>query len=289
MSQDFLLGQLRLILVGVLAYASGRGWILADTYGVLMQISTPFGAVAGPWIWSIYCNIGKKLVHTNVVVLDPVITMEDKDKMRGTLITKDGPVTGVIKVVIVGFMLTIFLVAPSHAQAQKQIFQQIDAKVAAALAQIDAKAKAVTAPLTGTATSSTASNGLTNFFTKMQSALDQFNKGVESIEKTAIDKAIGDVNIALLDASNHNDQISLPCWQSNLALLQGLPIEWPTPPEQPIGIATGIQLQRDLLNSITGSQATSLKVACAALWGDQAAIVTQVGALLGVKIALGGL
>jgi len=60
-------------------------------------------------------------------------------------------------------------------------------------------------------------------------------------------------------------------------------------PPGDIGIALGMQIQRDLLNSITGNDASSLKVACAALWGDQLKIVANIGALLGIKIATGGL
>ena len=90
------------------------------------------------------------------------------------------------------------------------------------------------------------------------------------------------------DAAKHNDAIAKPCWDANLVLLKGLPSQWENPPTD-IGLALGIQIQRDLLNSITGNDATSLKVACAALWGDQLKIVANIGALLGIKIATGGL
>src|SRR5262249_19858311 len=61
------------------------------------------------------------------------------------------------------------------------------------------------------------------------------------------------------DAAKHNDTIAKPCWDANLALLKGLPSQWESPPPD-IGIALGIQIQRDLLNSITGNDASSLKV-----------------------------
>lgn len=123
----------------------------------------------------------------------------------------------------------------------------------------------------------------------IDAAVSDFNTGVQKITKDIVDKAIADVTAAQTDAQNHNDQISKPCWDANLALLKSLPSQWESPPPSPIGIALGIQIQRDLLNAITGNDAGSLKVACAALWGDQLKIVGNLGALLGVRIATGGL
>lgn len=119
-------------------------------------------------------------------------------------------------------------------------------------------------------------------------AVSSFSDNVQKIEKALVDKGIADLTAAITDATNHQDNISLPCWQANLKLLQSLPSQWETPPS-PIGIALGIQIQRDILNSITGNDAASLKVACAALWGDQLKIVANVGALIGIRIATGGL
>lgn len=123
----------------------------------------------------------------------------------------------------------------------------------------------------------------------VDSALTEFNASIQKLTKDLVDKAIADVTAAQTDAQNHNDMISKPCWDANLSLLKSLPTQWETPPTFPVGLALGIQIQRDLINAITGDSATSLKVACAALWGDQLKIVTEVGALLGVKIATGGL
>ncbi len=123
----------------------------------------------------------------------------------------------------------------------------------------------------------------------VDAAVSDFNAGIQKITKELVDKAIADVTAAQTDAQNHNDQISKPCWDANLALLKSLPSQWENPPPSPIGIALGIQIQRDLLNAITGNDATSLKVACAALWGDQLKIVANLGTLLGIRIATGGL
>lgn len=120
-------------------------------------------------------------------------------------------------------------------------------------------------------------------------AVSDFNAQVQKITKDVVDKAIADVTAAQTDAQNHNDQISKPCWDANLALLKSLPTQWENPPTFPVGLALGVQIQRDLLNSITGNDAGSLKVACAALLGDQLKIVANLGGLLGIKIATGGL
>jgi hypothetical protein len=130
--------------------------------------------------------------------------------------------------------------------------------------------------------------GTSNAATATDQAMGSFGAEVRKITKELVDKAIADVQSASDDAAKHNDTILKPCWDANLALLKGLPSQWETPPAD-IGIALGIQIQRDLLNSITGNDASSLKVACAALWGDQLKIVANVGALLGIRIATGGL
>jgi hypothetical protein len=124
--------------------------------------------------------------------------------------------------------------------------------------------------------------------TSTDEAMSSFGSRVRKITKEIVDKAIADVQSASDDAAKHNDTISKPCWDANLALLKGLPSQWETPPAD-IGLALGIKIQRDLLNSITGNDASSLKVACAPLWGDQLKIVANVGALLGIRIATGGL
>jgi len=119
MTQDALLGQLRLIMVGVLAYAAGKGWLSSDTLGLFSQVGPAVGLLAGPWIWSIYVNINKKLVRVESVVIDPVITGADVGKMQATVITPTGAVTGVIKVIVVGFLLSGVFIGQVHAQSRR--------------------------------------------------------------------------------------------------------------------------------------------------------------------------
>lgn len=180
----------------------------------------------------------------------------------------------VAKVVVVAALL-VLLAFPQPASAQVKLVKPTGNIVNDIAAAAGGKPAATSAP--STAASS-----------PVDSAVSSFSAGVQKIEKELVDKGIADLNAAITDATNHKDAISLPCWQANLALLQSLPSQWETPPS-PIGIALGIQIQRDLLNAITGNDPTSLKVACAALWGDQLKIVTNLGALIGVRIATGGL
>lgn len=64
MTQDFLLGQLRLAAVAILAYAGGRGWLTPADAGLLTALGTSLGPLLAPWIWSIYENIS--VIHVAV-------------------------------------------------------------------------------------------------------------------------------------------------------------------------------------------------------------------------------
>ena len=112
-------------------------------------------------------------------------------------------------------------------------------------------------------------------------------KKLQAVAKDIVDKGIADTMAASLDAQNHNDLISKPCWDAQTGFLKQLPVEWQTPPTD-IGPALAIQISRDLLNTINGNEATSLKVACAALIGDQLHIINQTLAIVGVA-GIGGL
>lgn len=270
MTKDFFLGQLRLLLIGLLAFATGKGWLSTADSTLAVSIITPLGLLCGPWIWSLYVNIGQKLVPKDSVAISG-------DTPRAEMIGDDGKVhikladpSGAAKVVgslLLAVLLSSWLIDPASAQIKltgnpKADFSNLAPKPAA---------PAVTGE------------------TKMDTALQNFGDGVRKIEKAVVDKGIDDLTAAIKDAENHDDQISLPCWRANLKLLQSLPSQWETPPTFPVGIALGIQIQRDIINTVTGSDAGSIKVACAALWGDQLKIVANVAGLIGVRIATGGL
>lgn len=185
----------------------------------------------------------------------------------GPMTAAPGPITPtVVKILIAAFVLSVmFLASPASAQTAPRLTGNIVRDIAASKPSASTDGETTT-----------------------DKAMGSFGQEIRKITKQLVDKAIVDVQAALDDATKHNDAISIPCWQANLDLLKGLPSQWENPPAD-IGIALGIQIQRDLLNSITGTDARSLKVACAALWGDQLKIVANVGALLGVRIATGGL
>lgn len=123
------------------------------------------------------------------------------------------------------------------------------------------------------------------------SGVIDLGKKFQAITKDVIDFAITDLTAASADATTHNDKISQPCWDAQVSFLKSLPAEQPNPPEK-IGIALAIQISRDLREAISGNEQTSLKVACAALLGDQLNILNQVlgavgiGALTGLPIGL---
>jgi hypothetical protein len=122
----------------------------------------------------------------------------------------------------------------------------------------------------------------------LDSAMSGINVELQKVTKQIVDAAVTDVTAALTDAKNRNDLISQPCWESNLAFLQLLPIEWQSPPET-VGPALAFQIGRDLITALTGSDPKSMKVACAAMWGDTASIATNALALIGIKALIPGL
>jgi hypothetical protein len=131
--------------------------------------------------------------------------------------------------------------------------------------------------------------------------LDQIAGKIQQAEKQLIDKAIADTQAASLDAQLRNDIISQPCWDAETKFMQLLPVEWVASPGNPtasppvpaspgppteMGPALTLQVGRDLINAVTGSDKSSLKVACAAMIGDSTKIVGQLLGLLGIKAGL---
>lgn len=71
MTQDFFLGQLRLIAVAILAYGAGAHWFTPDQAGFYTALLTPVGLLIGPWLWSVYRNINMKLVPKDSIAIAP--------------------------------------------------------------------------------------------------------------------------------------------------------------------------------------------------------------------------
>lgn len=204
----------------------------------------------GSFLFGVYAHWNMKKVPADSIAVQPSIPSDAPPK---------GQTAQVIGKVVGAILLAFVIMSPHHADAQTKLTGNIVNDIKSATA----------APTVATST-------------------EDFGTQFRKLTKDLIDKAISDVQAASADADKHGDVIAKPCWDANLKFLQMLPSEWETPPAV-VGVALGIQVQRDLLNSITGNDATSLKVACAALWGDQLKIVANVGALLGIRIATGGL
>lgn len=179
--------------------------------------------------------------------------------------SKSAIVKSVTNVLIAAFLLSFFL-AGTSAMAQARFVKptgDIVKDIQAATAKPSAATSATaTAPLSGI-----------NFNT--------IGQKLQALAKDVIDKGISDLSAASTDAQNHNDLIAKPCWDAQSAFLKQLPAEWQTPPSD-IGPALAIQISRDLINSITGNDQSSLKVACAALIGDQLSIINQTLAIVGI-------
>lgn len=69
MTLDFFTGQLRLLLVAVLAYCAGAGILSTATNTFLGAISVPLLALFAPWLWSIYVNINGKIVPKSSIAI----------------------------------------------------------------------------------------------------------------------------------------------------------------------------------------------------------------------------
>lgn len=119
---------------------------------------------------------------------------------------------------------------------------------------------------------------------------DSLGSQFQAVIKDVVDKAILDLAAASKDAGGQNppDLISQPCWDAQIAFLRLLPVEWPDPPKD-AGPALVIQIGRDLRRALTGDQRGTIKVDCAALFGDELAQVGKLGSLLGLKLLTGGI
>lgn len=69
MTQDFFLGQLRLIAVALVAYFTGTGKLSAQDGTLIGAVGAPVLLLLGPWAWSIYSNINRKLVPHDATVI----------------------------------------------------------------------------------------------------------------------------------------------------------------------------------------------------------------------------
>lgn len=71
MTQTFFLGQVRLFLVGLIAYAGGKGWLTPTDAGLATMLMSTLGPLLAPWAWSIYANVNQKLVPKDSIAIAP--------------------------------------------------------------------------------------------------------------------------------------------------------------------------------------------------------------------------
>jgi hypothetical protein len=266
------------IVKAILAVATlGNGFLggLVTMFSGQAAMVKTVAAMPGVQSISVNSEANKTLARIAVSEADDSKKIEATPQ-AATLVAAIAKSAGMIAIVLVGGLLAF----AGDAQAQATPLPKLKPPQITGDVAADTKANFGIKP-----PSSVTTDGQSPF----EKAVTSFNTEVQNIKKEAVTFAITDANAAITDATNHNDQISLPCWQANLKLFQGLPIMWDTPPSEPIGIMLGIQISRDIINSITGNDKDSLKVACAALWGDQAKILLNVGLMLGIKISTGGL
>lgn len=118
MTQDFVMGQLRMALMAIVAFAGGKGWLTPTDSGLVIAFITAIGPIFAPWIWSFVVNINTKRAPQNAVVIDPVLTAANAEKKTATVQTFEGPITGkIVSVLLVAFVASAFL-ATGQAQAQ---------------------------------------------------------------------------------------------------------------------------------------------------------------------------
>lgn len=269
MTYDFFMGQLRLIAVALIAFATGKGWLSSADATFISALLPPIGAICGIWIWSIYRNVNSKLVpKDSVAIAAESVVNAQTAAASGVAVIHDGTAQVAAKVVGCLFALSMLpaLFSPALAQTPKP-------RPFVATGNVGDDLKNIFSPAAPTASTTTGNSAFDNAFAKLSAKLQE-------VEKAVVDKAIADVQAALDDANKHNDEISKPCWQAHLDFFKQLPSQWDTPPAFR-GVALSIQIQRDLLNAITGTDKSSLKVACAALYGDQLALIGKVGLLFG--------
>lgn len=109
MTQTLFLAQLRVIMLVFIAYAAGKGWLSSVDAGLVTQILTPVGLIAGPWAWSIYSNINSRLVPQHAIVIDPVVTKANSGNTTATVQTDAGTMTGkVVSALLAAILLGSF-------------------------------------------------------------------------------------------------------------------------------------------------------------------------------------
>lgn len=96
---DFLMSQLRLALVAVLAYGGGKGWFTPADASLITALAASLGPVVVPWAWSIFSNLGTVRVNNGsaAAVVAKVEAVDQKSAKVGAtnalIANSDNPAT----------------------------------------------------------------------------------------------------------------------------------------------------------------------------------------------------
>ena len=116
---DFLMSQLRLALVAVLAYGGGAHWFTPEAAGLYLTLFTTLGPIVIPWAWSIFSNLGRVSVVSGSAAAT-VAAVEKKDPASASAGAATAVAGTVVKILLIAFLLSAFLAVPSaHAQVRK--------------------------------------------------------------------------------------------------------------------------------------------------------------------------
>lgn len=126
--------------------------------------------------------------------------------------------------------------------------------------------------------------------------LSKIMDSLSAVEQKVVDGAIADINAAdadaaslinASDATSFKDPISHACYPAAIKFLQSLPVA--TAPTGEFILVQLFQKKRDFIAQIRAGLPVYLKLGCAPLLGDEAAILGKLLGLIGVKVGLDAL
>jgi hypothetical protein len=116
MTQDFFMGQLRLIAVGIIAYCAGKGYLSTADSTLAGAILPPIGLLFGPWLWSLYVNFNGKMVPRDSVAIQHIDGTKPDLKIGDAL----NSVIKVVGALFVAIMLSSFAIDRADAQTVRR-------------------------------------------------------------------------------------------------------------------------------------------------------------------------
>lgn len=288
---DFFMSQLRLALVAVLAYGGGKGWFTPADASLITALAASLGPIIVPWAWSIFSNLGTIRVSSTsaAAVVAKVESVDKQSAAAGAtnaLIANSGnpsaPTVSAIRSTAAASMLFAFIVAglmfthPAYAapRAAKSV------PVCDPLNLLPGCKPAITSPATS----------------GQPAGLQKFMDDLASLAQTIVTNVVADINAADTDAAtltnpadptSFKDPISHACYPAAVKFIQSLPTA-----SAPTGTLIAVQLfqkKRDFVAQIQAGLPVYLKLGCAPLLGDEAAIFTKLMGLVGVNVALNAL